>query len=54
MKKYLLAYQINGQTIGVDLQQWNGDDLHGNLAMKIIRSGDTIPSGYVDISSITN
>jgi hypothetical protein len=52
MKKYLLAYQISGQTIGIDIQSWNTDDLNDNQPFKIIKSGDTIPSGYVDISSI--
>ena len=52
MKKYLIAYQISGQTVGVDLSQWHSDDLNGNLPFKLIYSGETIPSGYVDISSI--
>ena len=54
MKKYLLAYQISGQTVGIDLLQWNSEDLNGNQSFKIIRSGDTTPGGYIDISSITN
>jgi hypothetical protein len=54
MKKYLLAYQINGQTVGTDLIEWDSNDLNGKQPFKIIRSGDTTPSGYIDISSITN
>ena len=41
MKKYLLAYQISGQTVGVDISSWSDVDLNGNKAFKIIRSGDT-------------
>jgi len=52
MKKYLLAYQISGQTVGVDISSWSDVDLNGNKAFKIIRSGDTTPSGYTDISTI--
>lgn len=51
MRKYLLGYQVNGQTIGVDIFGWEGD-LGGNKPFKIINSGTTIPTGYVDISSI--
>jgi len=54
MKRILLAYQISGQTVGIDLPQWNSIDLNGNLPFKMIYSGDTIPNGYVDISSIEN
>jgi len=54
MKKYLLAYQISGQTVGIDLPQWSADALSGNPAFKLILSGQTIPNSYVDISSIIN
>jgi hypothetical protein len=54
MEKLLLAYQISGQTVGIDIQSWNADDLNGNPAFKIIVSGTTITNGYVDISSIIN
>ena len=54
MKKHLLAYQISGQTIGVDIQSWNTADLNGNQPFKLIMSGQTTPSGYIDISSIAN
>jgi hypothetical protein len=52
MEKYLLAYQISGQTVGIDIQTWHTDDLNGNQPFKIILSGDSIPSGYTDITSI--
>lgn len=52
--KHLLAYQISGQTVGIDLDSWNDDDLNGNAAFKIIISGQTVPSGYTDIDSIEN
>lgn len=52
MKKELLAYTINGQIVGIDLQQWNIPD--GNSAFIIINSGDTAPSGYTNITSIIN
>jgi len=54
MKKYLLAYQISGQTVGIDIETYNPTDLNGNSAMQIILDGETIPNGYVDISSIKN
>jgi hypothetical protein len=54
MKKYLLAYQISGQTVGVDLTSWSNVNLNGNSAFIIINSGQTIPNNYVNISSITN
>jgi hypothetical protein len=54
MKKYLLAYQINNKTVGIDIQQWNGEDLNGKEPFKIILSGETIPNNYVNISSILN
>jgi hypothetical protein len=54
MKKHLYAYQISGQTIGVDIGTWNNADLKGNQAFRIVLSGETAPSGYTDISSIGN
>jgi len=53
-KKHLLAYQISGQTVGVDIGTWNQDDLNGNPPFKIILSGDTVPSGYTEIDTIEN
>lgn len=52
--KQLLAYQINGQRVGIDITSWSVLDLNGNREFKVIESGDTIPNGYVDISSIIN
>ncbi len=54
MKKYLLAYQISGQTIGIDIESWDTNSLGNNESFKLIISGQTIPTGYIDISSITN
>lgn len=54
MKKFLLAYQLNGLSVGIDLPAWNSEDLKGNQPFKIIRSGDTVPSGYGNVSSIVN
>jgi len=53
-KKHLLAYQISGQTVGIDIQSWNDADLNGNPAFQIICSATTKPSGYTDIDSIEN
>jgi hypothetical protein len=54
MSKQLLAYQINGLSVGIDLVQWDSADLNGNAPFKLVLSGATIPNGYVDISSIVN
>jgi len=54
MKRYLLAYQISGQTVGIDITSWSDIDLNGNKPFKMIYSGDSISSGYTDISSIVN
>jgi len=54
MSKQLLAYQISGQTIGIDIGTWNDSDLNGNSPYLMILSGQTIPNGYVNISSIVN
>jgi hypothetical protein len=51
-KKKLIAYQISGQTVGIDIKTWVDSDLNGNEPFKIILSGDTIPSGYTDINII--
>jgi len=53
MKKYLLAYQISGQTVGIDITSWMDVDLNGNKPFIIIKSGDTTPSGYTNIDTIT-
>lgn len=54
MRKLLLAYQINDQTLGIDLDTWDDVNLNGNTPFKLIQSGDTIPSGYTNITSIVN
>ena len=53
-KKHLIAYQISGQTIGVDIHTWETNDLNGNPPFRIIFYGDTTPSGYTDINTIEN
>jgi len=53
-KKHLLAYQISGQTVGIDLSGWNDADLNGNPAFQVICSGTTVPSGYTEIDTIEN
>jgi len=52
--KYLLGYQISGQTVGIDINVWETNDLNGNPQNLIILTGDTIPSGYTNITSIEN
>ena len=52
--KHLLAYQISGQTVGIDISGWNDADLNGNPAFQIICSGQTTPSGYTHIDTIEN
>jgi len=54
MKKELIAYQINGQTVGVDLTSWQVDDLNNNLPFSYIESGSTVPNNYVVINTIKN
>jgi len=54
MKKKLLAYQINGQTIGTELTGWSEHELNGNEPFIIIFDEDPISEGYVDISTIEN
>jgi len=51
-KKHLIAYQISGQTVGIDITTYDPVELNGNPAMQIILSGETTPEGYVDIDSI--
>lgn len=53
MKK-LLAYNISGSTVGIDLLTWKASELNGNEPFKIILSGETIPDYYDDISTIEN
>ena len=53
-QKKLLAYQISGETVGVDLSTWEVLSLNGNEPFQVICSATTTPNGYVDISSIGN
>lgn len=48
----LLAYQINGQTIGIDIGVWDDAMLSGNTAFMAIADSGSTPTDYVDISSI--
>lgn len=52
MKKYLLAYQINNQIVGVDITSWDVQQLNGNKPFIIVYDNNLIPNNYVDISSI--
>lgn len=54
MKRKLLAYLINGKAVGAELESWHTADLNGNPPFKLIFTGDTVPTGYTDISSIQN
>lgn len=54
-KKKILGYRIRGnEIIGIDTNTWYDSDLNGNEPFKIILSGETIPSGYTNITSIAN
>jgi hypothetical protein len=53
-KKNLLAYKINNQVIGIDIQSWTSADLNNNLAFKSIDSSLNIPVDYENISNIEN
>lgn len=63
----LYAYQISGETyiegdvlsawtktIGVDVMTWTSSEIEGNIPFMVLRSGDTVPDRYVDISTIEN
>lgn len=50
----ILAYQISGQTVGIDLDHWTSNDLNNNDPFKIIEDEESLPSGYTDVSSITS
>ena len=50
----LLAYTVNGQTIGVDIQVWENTILSGNTAFIAIPDTGATPTDYVDISSVEN
>jgi hypothetical protein len=50
----LLAYTINGQTIGIDIGVWGDAMLSGNTAFMAIADTGSTPTDYVDISSTAN
>ena len=52
MRLYLHAYQVNGQTLGTELDTWSGDQLNNNSSF--ITSTYSIVSGYSNITSIEN
>ncbi len=52
MNYNLFGYNINGQTVGVDIDHWAANDLNGNPAFVLV-SGQTL-SGYDNITSIEN
>lgn len=54
MSKYLLAYSISGQTVGVNIETWGVADLNGCPPFMVIDSTSGIPSGYTNITSIKN
>lgn len=54
MSKYLLAYKINNQILGIDIETWNNSDLNGNSAFIVINRTESIPDNYENISSIEN
>jgi len=47
----LLAYTIQGQTIGIDIGVWGDAMLSGNTAFLAIADTGSTPTDYVDISS---
>ena len=53
-KKHLIAYQIDGSTVGVDIETWNTADLNGNDPFQIILHDASVTSGYTAINTIGN
>lgn len=49
----LCAYSING-TPASDIGTWTSEDVGGTDAFVAIKDTDSVPTGYVDISSIEN
>ena len=52
MNYNLFAYNISGQTVGVDINSWWPKDLNGNEPFVLV-SGQTL-NGYDKITSIYN
>lgn len=54
MSLKLYAYQINGQTIGLDIHSWTNEDLNGNISFITLNDNNNVPANYADITSIQN
>jgi len=50
----LCVYTIDGLKVGLDITSWDDSALNGNDAFIIVDDNATIPTPYVDISSIEN
>lgn len=48
----LLAYILSGNTLGIDIETWEADDLQGNEPFIAIEDNDSTLTGYTDISTI--
>ena len=53
-QKHLLAFQIDGSTVGTELESWNDASLGGNEPFQIILDTDPSLAGYVNIDTIEN
>lgn len=47
----LVAYMINELAVGAEIPVWRASEIGDNAPFKLV---DTVPSGYKDITSITN
>lgn len=50
----LCSYIINGNVLGVDTTSYNTTDLNGNDPYILLHGGESVPTGYSDITSIEN
>ena len=50
----IYAYEVNGQKVGIDMSTLDREELHGNPPFIAVFSGNTVPSGYTEISSVEN
>ena len=53
-QKHLLAFQIDGSTVGTELESWNASSLGGNAPFQLILATDPSLAGYVNIDTIEN
>ena len=53
-QKHLLAFQIDGSTVGTELESWNDASLGGNEPFQLILATDPSLAGYVNIDTIEN